>query len=77
MNSKRADPEAEVFREAMRDVKPIDVRARVPPTKRKPPAKASNAIFRSTASTPKRRPGGAFGCHRAVGVSAWFSWSRR
>ena len=40
MNSKRADPEAEVFREAMRDVKPIDARARVPVTRRKPPAKA-------------------------------------
>ena len=40
MSSKRTDPEADVFREAMRDVKPIDVRARVPPTKRKPPAKA-------------------------------------
>jgi DNA-nicking Smr family endonuclease len=40
LNSKRADPEAEVFREAMRDVKPIDARARVPVARRKPPAKA-------------------------------------
>ncbi len=29
-----------MFREAMRDVKPIATRARVPPAKRKPPAKA-------------------------------------
>jgi len=40
LSGKRADPEAEVFREAMRDVKPIDARVRVPPSKRKPPAKA-------------------------------------
>ena len=32
--------EAEVFREAMRGVKPIATRARVPPAKRKPPPKA-------------------------------------
>ena len=32
--------EAEVFREAMRGVKPIATRARVPPVKRKPPPKA-------------------------------------
>ena len=40
MSGKRTDPDAEVFREAMRDVKPIDARTRVPPAKRKPPAKA-------------------------------------
>ena len=40
MSGKRTDPEAEVFREAMRDVKPIAARVRVPPSKRKPPAKA-------------------------------------
>jgi DNA-nicking Smr family endonuclease len=32
--------DAEVFREAMRDVKPIAARARVQPSRRKPPAKA-------------------------------------
>jgi DNA-nicking Smr family endonuclease len=40
LSGKRTDPEADVFREAMRDVKPIKTRARVPPAKRKPPAKA-------------------------------------
>ena len=40
LSGKRTDPEADVFREAMRDVKPIDARARVPATRRKPPAKA-------------------------------------
>ena len=40
MSGKRTDPEADVFREAMRDVKPIDTRPRVPQQKRKPPAKA-------------------------------------
>jgi DNA-nicking Smr family endonuclease len=40
LSGKRIDPEADVFREAMRDVKPISVRARVAPAKRKPPPKA-------------------------------------
>ena len=41
MSSKRADPDAILFREAMRDVKPIAARQRVPPEKRKPPARAT------------------------------------
>ena len=40
MSGKRIDPDAIVFQEAMRGVKPIAARARVPPAKRKPPAKA-------------------------------------
>jgi len=40
LSGKRTDPDADVFREAMRDVKPIAARARVPQQKRKPPAKA-------------------------------------
>ena len=44
LSGKRTDrdekADADVFREAMRDVKPIATRARVPPAKRKPPAKA-------------------------------------
>ncbi|MEO8018635.1 MAG: Smr/MutS family protein [Pseudomonadota bacterium] len=40
MSGKRTDPDTDVFREAMRDVKPIAVRAAVPVTKRKPPPKA-------------------------------------
>ena len=40
MSGKRTDPDADVFREAMRGVKPIAARARVLPVKRKPPAKA-------------------------------------
>jgi DNA-nicking Smr family endonuclease len=40
VSGKRIDPDAAVFQEAMRGVKPIAVRARVPPSKRKPPAKA-------------------------------------
>ncbi len=40
MNGKRIDPEADEFREAMRGVKPIATRTRVPVAKRKPPAKA-------------------------------------
>ncbi len=40
MSGKRTDPEADVFREAMRDVKPIGTPARVAPARRKPPAKA-------------------------------------
>jgi DNA-nicking Smr family endonuclease len=40
LSGKRTDPEQDVFREAMRDVKPIETRARVLPAKRKPPAKA-------------------------------------
>ena len=40
MSGKRIDPDATVFQEAMRGVKPIAARARVPPARRKPPAKA-------------------------------------
>ena len=40
MSGKRIDPDATVFQEAMRGVKPIAARPRVPPAKRKPPAKA-------------------------------------
>jgi len=40
LSGKRTDPEQDVFREAMRDVKPIAARPRVAPAKRKPPAKA-------------------------------------
>jgi DNA-nicking Smr family endonuclease len=40
LNGKRTDPDADVFREAMRDVKPIAARARVMVAKRKPPPKA-------------------------------------
>ncbi|HEU4778779.1 MAG TPA: Smr/MutS family protein, partial [Steroidobacteraceae bacterium] len=40
MSDKRTDPDADVFREAMRDVKPIAPRARVQLARRKPPAKA-------------------------------------
>jgi DNA-nicking Smr family endonuclease len=40
LNGKRTDPDTDVFREAMRDVKPIAARSVVPPAKRKPPAKA-------------------------------------
>jgi hypothetical protein len=40
LSGKRTDPDVDVFREAMRDVKPIAPRARVPAVKRKPPAKA-------------------------------------
>jgi DNA-nicking Smr family endonuclease len=40
LSGKRTDPDTDVFREAMRDVKPIAPRARVPVLKRKPPAKA-------------------------------------
>ena len=38
--SKRADPDAELFREAMRGVKPMTQRAQVASAKRKPPARA-------------------------------------
>ena len=41
MSGKRADPDALLFREAMRDVKPIAPRPRVLPEKRKPPARAA------------------------------------
>jgi DNA-nicking Smr family endonuclease len=41
LSSKRADPDAILFREAMRDVKPIATRQRVLPEKRKPPARAT------------------------------------
>jgi DNA-nicking Smr family endonuclease len=41
LSSKRADPDATLFREAMRDVKPIAQRQRVPLEKRKPPARAT------------------------------------
>ena len=40
MSGKRTDPDAQLFREAMRDVKPIAHRARVPGARRKPPARA-------------------------------------
>jgi DNA-nicking Smr family endonuclease len=40
LSGKRTDPEQDVFREAMRDVKPIETPARVLAPKRKPPAKA-------------------------------------
>jgi DNA-nicking Smr family endonuclease len=40
LSGKRTDPDTDVFREAMRDVKPLKVRARVPVTKHKPPARA-------------------------------------
>lgn len=44
MNSKRSHPEtdtdSELFREAMRDVRPLENRARATPAKRKPPARA-------------------------------------
>ena len=40
MSGKRSDPEDELFREAVRDVKPLADKARVPAAKRKPPAKA-------------------------------------
>ena len=40
MSGKPTEPDADVFREAMRDVKPITARARVPVSKRKPPPKA-------------------------------------
>jgi DNA-nicking Smr family endonuclease len=40
LSGKRTDPDAEVFREAMRDVKPIKARPRATIPVRKPPAKA-------------------------------------
>ncbi len=44
MSAKRShpesDPDSELFREAMRDVRPLENRARVIPAKRKPPARA-------------------------------------
>ncbi|HET9864915.1 MAG TPA: Smr/MutS family protein [Steroidobacteraceae bacterium] len=40
MSGKRTDPEAQLFREAMRGVKPLAQRARVPGSRRKPPARA-------------------------------------
>ena len=40
MSGKREDPEGELFRDAMRDVKPIEQRARATAGKRKPPARA-------------------------------------
>jgi DNA-nicking Smr family endonuclease len=40
LTGKRTDPEQDVFREAMRDVRPIEKPARVLPSKRKPPARA-------------------------------------
>ncbi len=40
MSGKRNDPEDTLFREAMRDVKPIAPRPRAPLAKRKPPARA-------------------------------------
>jgi DNA-nicking Smr family endonuclease len=41
LSGKRADPDATLFREAMRDVKPIAQRQRVLPEKRKPPPRAT------------------------------------
>jgi DNA-nicking Smr family endonuclease len=40
LSGKRGDPESALFRDAMRDVKPMSPRARAPVTKRKPPARA-------------------------------------
>jgi DNA-nicking Smr family endonuclease len=40
LSGKRTDPEQELFREAMRDVRPIAARPRVPVPTRKPPARA-------------------------------------
>jgi DNA-nicking Smr family endonuclease len=40
LNGKRGDPESALFRDAMRDVKPMSPRARAPVAKRKPPARA-------------------------------------
>ena len=40
MSGKRGDPDSALFREAMRDVKPMSTRARAPAGKRKPPARA-------------------------------------
>jgi DNA-nicking Smr family endonuclease len=40
LNGKRTDPESELFRDAMSDVKPIVDRARAPAARRKPPARA-------------------------------------
>jgi DNA-nicking Smr family endonuclease len=40
LSGKRGDPESALFRDAMRDVKPMSTRARAPVTRRKPPARA-------------------------------------
>jgi DNA-nicking Smr family endonuclease len=40
LSGKRIDPDTDLFREAMADVKPIKTRARVPAAPRKPPARA-------------------------------------
>ena len=40
MSGKRTDPDSELFREAVRDVKPMKVRSRAPLSGRKPPARA-------------------------------------
>ncbi len=40
MSGKRTDPDADLFREAMRDVKPIKARTPVATTRGKPPARA-------------------------------------
>ncbi|MEO8064404.1 MAG: Smr/MutS family protein [Pseudomonadota bacterium] len=40
MSGKRTDPDTDLFREAMIDVKPIKARAPVPAARRKPPARA-------------------------------------
>jgi DNA-nicking Smr family endonuclease len=40
LSSRRDDPDSELFRDAMRDVKPIPERARAPVGKRKPPPRA-------------------------------------
>jgi DNA-nicking Smr family endonuclease len=40
LSGKRSDPDKDLFREAMRDVRPLENRARALPAKRKPPARA-------------------------------------
>jgi DNA-nicking Smr family endonuclease len=40
LSGKRTDPDTDLFRKAMSDVKPIKARARVPAARRKPPARA-------------------------------------
>ena len=40
MSDKRSDPDSELFREAVRDVKPLAQRTRAPANRRKPPPRA-------------------------------------
>jgi DNA-nicking Smr family endonuclease len=40
LSGKRSDPDAQLFRDAVRDVKPLVERARAPGERRKPPARA-------------------------------------